>query len=244
MEAVPSEADARADKALAILAEVRELVENARSMPMTTSVLVPGPQMLMMLDALNEAIPVDLWEADDVLSSADSVLARAQDEADTERSMARHAAEDAVAAAEARAKGIVADANRAAEDIVAEARAEADALLARANARAEEMVSKDAIVLAAQQRAAQLEQEATGRARAREEAAKKKADSLVTGANEYADSVLAALVSTADAVRGEAEAGREEIARRLSRSQGKPAFAAVTPQRKPGAAWQVSVEEN
>ncbi|MDO4792111.1 MAG: hypothetical protein Q3999_06480 [Buchananella hordeovulneris] len=244
MDAQDDQPDVRADKALELLAQLADLVENARTMPMTTSVLISRPHLVALVEDLADAIPADLLEADDVLSGADSVLARAQNEADTERELARHAADGALAEAQAQADEIVNAAQVQAEDIVAAAHAEAEDVLARARQRAEQMVSQDAVVLAAQERVQELEAQSAARVEEWENQAAAKADALMGGANEYADSVLAGLLETAAAIRGEAEAGREEIARRMARARGEVAFSAVTPERKVGAAWQVTVEED
>lgn len=102
-------------------------VEQARAMPMSSSVLVNRAELLELVYRLRAALPAQLADADEVLAGADVVLAEAHAEADRilaaarEQAAALVAAEQVVIAAEARAAELVAAAEQTAEQIRREA---------------------------------------------------------------------------------------------------------------------------
>lgn len=66
----------------ALLDALTDLVERARAMPMSSSVLVNRTEALDLLDELRDALPTQLVRADEVLSDADQVLEDAHAEAE------------------------------------------------------------------------------------------------------------------------------------------------------------------
>ena len=96
----------------AALAALRDALEGARAMPMSSSVLVHRAEVLELLDRAEAALPQQLGEADEVLASADHVLLEAR----------------------ARAEEIVAAARRRADELVS-----ADAVVVAARHRAAEL---------------------------------------------------------------------------------------------------------
>lgn len=96
-------------------------VEQARAMPMSSSVLVNRAELLDLIAQVREALPAQLADADDVLAGADEVLARARAEAEEVITAARRRADElvrgdqVVMAARARAADVVAEAERSAE---------------------------------------------------------------------------------------------------------------------------------
>ena len=102
-------------------------VEQARAMPMSSSVLVNRAELLELVYRLRAALPEQLADADEVLAGADVVLAQARAEAERVRAAARDeaaalvAAEQVVVAAQERAAEIVAEAERTAEQVRREA---------------------------------------------------------------------------------------------------------------------------
>ena len=100
----------------AVLAALRDAVEGARSMPMSSSALVNRSEIIDLLDQAQDALPLQLSEADDVLAGADDVLAAAREQAEEIVATARRRAEELVATeqvvvmARARAGEIVAEA--------------------------------------------------------------------------------------------------------------------------------------
>lgn len=65
-----------------LVAELRRLVEGARSMPMSASVVMNRSEVLGVLDDLAEAARVELAEAAEVLSAKDDVVGLGRREAD------------------------------------------------------------------------------------------------------------------------------------------------------------------
>jgi hypothetical protein len=68
----------RADK---LLTELVELIETARTVPMSGSCMVPRERALDLLDDLRERLPAELIDARQVLSERDVLLAEARDHA-------------------------------------------------------------------------------------------------------------------------------------------------------------------
>jgi hypothetical protein len=103
-----------------LLEAVRDLVETARSMPLSNSAIVNRDEMLELLDEAVESFPEELRQARWLLKERDEFLTRA-----------RHEAEEILAAARARAEGmvqrteVVRESHRLARSVVDRAEAEA-----------------------------------------------------------------------------------------------------------------------
>ncbi len=101
-----------------ILDDLAHLVETARTMPMSSAVLINRAEVLGLIDELRDAMPEQLAHADEVLAEADRVLADAQRQAEDVLATARARAielvrkEQVVARAEAEARDIVAAAEK------------------------------------------------------------------------------------------------------------------------------------
>lgn len=102
----------------ALLDTLTDLIERARTMPMSSSVLVNRNEALDLLDELREALPTQLTRADEVLSDASHVYEDAQVQA-----------EEIIASARERAAELVSQ-----QQIVREAHAEAERIVAHAEA--------------------------------------------------------------------------------------------------------------
>ncbi|WP_448072799.1 hypothetical protein [Georgenia yuyongxinii] len=113
---------------ISILDELAEMVERARAMPMSASVLVNKAETLDLLDAARAVVPAEIHAADDIVADADAVLERARDKAKEILEQAEAEAERLVAA-----ERVVALAQERADDIVAQARAKAARLAADAD---------------------------------------------------------------------------------------------------------------
>src|SRR5690606_18573439 len=104
----------------AILDDLAHLVETARTMPMSASVLVHKGDALALVDELRGALPEQLAHADEVLAQADAVLEDAHRQAEEILTTARARAielvqaEQVVVQAESRAREIVDEAEEAA----------------------------------------------------------------------------------------------------------------------------------
>lgn len=123
------QADNPAGGLLDILEDLAALVENARSVPLSTNVKLDRDQALALVDELRDALPTQVARADEVLASARDTL-----------DDAHRQAEEIVAAARARAielvqsEQVVVQAQSRAAEVVAEAEARAAALRADADA--------------------------------------------------------------------------------------------------------------
>lgn len=113
---------------VAILDELAELITNARSMPMSASVLVNRAEAHQLIEAAKSVVPAEIRAADGLLSDADAVLDRAREQAasvvgDAEEraerlvsdqhvvELAEQRAEQIITAAEQRAAELARDAN-------------------------------------------------------------------------------------------------------------------------------------
>jgi vacuolar-type H+-ATPase subunit H len=104
------------------LDEITTTVENARSMPMSASIVVNKSEMVAMLAELREALPTELAQAQQTVEQGDQVVEEA-----------RREAERIITAAHAERAQLLAG-----TDLVMRAQAEADRLLAEARAESEE----------------------------------------------------------------------------------------------------------
>ena len=202
---------------IAALDRIEDLLEAARAVPLSASVMENRAEVLDLLDQAREALPDDLKAADAVVADADAVLVRADS-----------AAETTIAEANARARSTIDEAREKADQLVAEAeehaqktrekaeedakrvreQAEADAenTLADANAQAERLVSGENIKQMAEERAREI----VAQARAAEK-------QMRTGADEYAASSLAELSALLQELQRRTDAGRRAIAERNGR---------------------------
>jgi cell division septum initiation protein DivIVA len=107
------------------LAELRQAVEGARSMPMSASAVVNRAELLAMVDEIAEAVDKAFSDSQRVLADRDEVLRQAQREA-----------EQIVADAHSEREHLISDtdifrlAKREGEQVLEKARAEAEALRA------------------------------------------------------------------------------------------------------------------
>lgn len=117
-----------AEPLLALLDDLRSLIEHARNMPMSASAIVNRAEVLDLVAAAREAVPDQVAAADQIVADAEAVLARGRAEAASIVADARSKAEDLVSD-----HAITEVAQRKAADMVAEAKAKADKLEADAD---------------------------------------------------------------------------------------------------------------
>lgn len=65
-----------------LIAELRDEIEHARSMPMSSSAMVNRADLLARIDAISEALPEAFAHSDEVFSKRDQLVAEAQQRAD------------------------------------------------------------------------------------------------------------------------------------------------------------------
>ena len=110
------------------IAEIRALVEEARSMPMSSSVVVNRGELLALVDALSEAARTELAEAAHVVSAKDDVVDQGHREAGELLAEARNEQERLASDTE-----VLQRAHEQADAMLAAARQEADALRRQAD---------------------------------------------------------------------------------------------------------------
>ncbi|WP_240675614.1 hypothetical protein [Cellulomonas endophytica] len=106
-----------------VLDALATAVRGARSMPMSSSVLVNRAELLDLVEQALEILPRQLTEADEVLAGAERARAQAQAEADVLLERARAQAAELVSE-----EAVVVEARREAERLVEAARAQGEAL--------------------------------------------------------------------------------------------------------------------
>ena len=92
---------------LAILEELTEIVQNARSVPMSASAMVNRSQMLDLLGTAHEIVPDQIVAADGLLQQADTVTADAQQRAQEIIERAERDAENTIQEAREQASRLV-----------------------------------------------------------------------------------------------------------------------------------------
>ena len=190
-----------------LLTELVEIVETARTLPMSSSAVLPRERVLDLLDALRETMPPEMSDARRIIATRDDVLQRATEQAEMLVAEAqRHAAEILEAARAEHTRLVSSTAvQQSARDSADAAKAQADAEVAGAQAEASRILD--------QARAEAERYVARVRAEVDAYAAKLAAD-----AEDYTDSTLAELADTLHRAAATAEQGRVAVARR--RAQG------------------------
>jgi hypothetical protein len=208
-----------------LMTELVEQVETARTVPMSSSIVLPRERVLDLLDELREVLPPEMTEARRLVAMRDSVLHDAHTDAAAARDNATAAAELMLTDGRAQADQLVRDAEVRAYEIVEDGRAEHA-----------ELVSATGVHTAAIAAAARVEAEAAEyAASARADADRYHADTLaeaqrygmdmrsqadgyavkLTNDSEaYADRTLAELGATLQRAAATAEQGRLALAAR------------------------------
>jgi len=109
----PGQSPYEAPQVESVLRELRDLIEQARPMPLSTSVMINQAEVLDLLNEATERLPEELRSAKWLLKQREEFLARTRREADEIIDAARQKAEqlvqqtEVVKAAEARARSVV-----------------------------------------------------------------------------------------------------------------------------------------
>ena len=134
--------------------ELTTVIENARSVPMSASCMVPRDHLLDLLDDLRESLPEDVRAAGAIVEQRTEILQQAQAEAERLTGRTRGESDQ-----------MLGQARRQRDEILAEAQADAEQLLADAEAEAERLVAeghrhREALIADAQEQQALLLAEA------------------------------------------------------------------------------------
>jgi cell division septum initiation protein DivIVA len=216
-----------------LLSELVELVETARTLPMSSSCVLPRERVLDLLDELRETMPPEMDEARRVLNNRDTLLHDAFTEATEARERASAEADAIVADATNRAEQVRADADQHVQDVVAAARAKHDELVSATGVhqaaqeaaiaiRDEADRYRDETIDEAQRLAEQTRGEAARAAHTASIEAERYAAKLVADAERYADSTLADLADTLTRAAHTADQGRSALAQRRARAESNP----------------------
>ena len=158
--------------------ELTTVIENARSVPMSSSCMVPRDHLLDLLDDLRESLPEDVQAAGAIVEQRTEILQQAQAEAerltgrtrgesDQLLSQARHSREEILgtarrqrdellAGAQAEAEEIILAAEDEAERLLAEGRRQRDLLIAEGQAEHERLLTETEVYQTAVSRADEL----------------------------------------------------------------------------------------
>jgi cell division septum initiation protein DivIVA len=152
--------------------ELTTVIENARSVPMSSSCMVPRDHLLDLLDDLRESLPEDVQAAGAIVEQRTEILQQAQAEAERLTGRTRGESEQ-----------LLGQARRTREEILGTARRQRDELLAQAQAEAEELI------LAAEEEAARLLAEGRHQHDALLEQARREHEQLITETEVYRGAV-------------------------------------------------------
>lgn len=118
------------------------VVEEARSLPMTSNCVVPRGDVLELLDDVREALPGEVDDAQDVLDRRDEILGDAGQQAEQVRSDAATEADRLVTEAGEEARRLVGEARAQAEQTLAQASHEAERAIAEGRRQYTEAVDR------------------------------------------------------------------------------------------------------
>jgi cell division septum initiation protein DivIVA len=202
--------------------ELTSVIENARSVPMSGSCMVPRDHLLDLLDDLRESLPAEVHKAGAIVEQRTAILQQAQAEAERLTGVSRTESDQILAQAELRHDEVLAAARREADEIVAEAEAEAQRLVAEGQRRREALIADGEAHQAELLAAARAEHERlvtetavyrTAVARADELGARTVAEvtRMRTEVDEYVDSRLADFGGTLERMMRSVEAARSQL---------------------------------
>ena len=144
-----------------VVDELGQLIENARSVPMSGSCMVPRDHVLDLLDELRENLPEEVQQAGRIVEQRTEILQQAQAEAERLTGRTRGESEQLVSGARRQREEILGVARRQRDELLAQAQAEAEDLLAEAEAEAARLVEEarlhhEAVLADAQAQQAEL----------------------------------------------------------------------------------------
>ncbi len=141
--------------------ELTTVIENARSVPMSASCMVPRDHLLDLLDDLRESLPEDVQAAGAIVEQRTEILQQAQAEAERLTGRTRAESEQLLSSARRQRDELLGTARRQRDELLAEAQADAEDILAEAEAEAERLVAegmthREALLADAQAQQAEL----------------------------------------------------------------------------------------
>src|SRR3954449_12697371 len=120
--------------------ELSTVIENARSVPMSGSCMVPRDHLLDLLDDLRESLPEEVQQAGAIVEKRTEILQQPQAEAERLTGRTRSESEQVVATARRQREELIGTARRHRAELLTHAQPAAHALPAEAEAEAERLV--------------------------------------------------------------------------------------------------------
>lgn len=208
-----------------LLTELVEQVETARTLPMSSSIVLPRERVLDLLDELREVLPPEMSEARKLMAMRDQVLHDAHADATATRESASAVAEMMLSDGRTQADQVVREAEEQAYQIVEAAKAEHDVLVSATGihaaatvAAAQMKVDADEYSSAVRAEADAYHAESTAEAQRYAMDIRNQADGYATklthDSEAYADRTLAELAATLQRAATTAEQGRVALAAR------------------------------
>ena len=122
--------------------ELTTVIENARSVPMSGSCMVPRDHLLDLLDDLRESLPEDVQAAGAIVEQRTEILQQAQAEAERLTGRTRGESDQLLVSARRQRDELLGTARRQRDELLAEAQAQAEDLLAQAEVEADRLVAE------------------------------------------------------------------------------------------------------
>jgi cell division septum initiation protein DivIVA len=141
--------------------ELTTVIENARSVPMSGSCMVPRDHLLDLLDDLRESLPEDVQAAGAIVEQRTEILQQAQAEAERLTGRTRGESEQLLSSARRQRDELLGTARRQRDELLAQAQVDAEEIVAEAEAEAERLVAeavahREALLADAQAQQAEL----------------------------------------------------------------------------------------
>ena len=122
--------------------ELTTVIENARSVPMSSSCMVPRDHLLDLLDDLRESLPEEVQQAGAIVEQRTEILQQAQAEAERLTGRTRAESEQLLSSAQRQRDDLLGTARRQRDDLLERAQEEAERLLADAETEAERLIEE------------------------------------------------------------------------------------------------------
>jgi cell division septum initiation protein DivIVA len=122
--------------------ELTTVIENARSVPMSSSCMVPRDHLLDLLDDLRESLPEDVQAAGAIVEQRTEILQQAQAEAERLTGRTRGESDQLLSQARHSREEILGTARRQRDDLLSRAQADAQEILLAAEDEAERLLAE------------------------------------------------------------------------------------------------------
>jgi cell division septum initiation protein DivIVA len=122
--------------------ELTTVIENARSVPMSASCMVPRDHLLDLLDDLRESLPEDVQAAGAIVEQRTEILQQAQAEAERLTGRTREESDALLAASRRQRDELLGTARRQRDELLEQAQAQAQEILAEADAEAQRLIAE------------------------------------------------------------------------------------------------------